>query len=101
MEPINQAMLMLHSIDESAKLAMVRHVTTGEIRWYVASRIEIADDHFLRGVAPHAHTPYEAVSAMLGELQTVTRAGARRIVLNARHDRREYYWNGVAFAELS
>lgn len=92
---INEDMLMLQALDPSARLNFSSHTA----KWYVDTRLEVGDGATLCGVAEHRASPAEAVEATLGSLQGIE--DDQYVVSKFRGHRREWRWNGVAFAECT
>lgn len=88
-------MLVLKALDPGADLKLSEY--TG--KWYVSTCLEIGNGVILSGVAEHEATPERAVAATLARLQSVT-AGCY-VASKYAGKRREYRWNGGAFAECT
>lgn len=67
-------------------------------RFVVRSKIEISDGHIISSTGPSADTPDEAYSLLLAELTAV--AAPKYVVTHLEGARRQYRWNGAAFAEI-
>lgn len=97
MNDITRQMLVIKSLDPSASLGLSE--VTG--RWYVSARIEIGGDGMLRSIGSHADSPQVVVAEYFDAL---VRAGENYpkqvLVTNAYSNRREWRWNGAAFAEV-
>ncbi len=93
MTDLDNAMLLINSIDSSASLRFSRFTR----RWYVESKIEVSDGVILSGITEHRSTPADAVHAFLNVLQEVPLD--KVLVTKAMTERRHWRWNGAAFAE--
>lgn len=88
-------MLVINALDPGASLAFSHH--TG--MWYVDSRISIGDGTLLNGGSEHRATPEEAVEAFFERLTTLDLD--HYVVSKYCGHRREWTWNGAAFAECT
>lgn len=91
--PTGLQMLRIKALDRTAHLEF----SEATLKWYVSSRLEICGDGMLSGVVEHRASPEEAVSAFLHRL--VVLPEGKRIALVRSDSRREWRWNGAAFAE--
>lgn len=91
-------MLLIKALAPSASLQL----STFTRKWYVDARIEISDGCMLSGVTEHRDTPDLAVLAFINTLMAIdSNQFDRCIVANAMvGERRQYVWNGAAFAEV-
>lgn len=95
---VTENMLLIKALDSSASLDL----STYTRQWYVSARIEISDGACLSSVTAHRDTPDLAVLAFINALMAVdSNQFDRCIVTNSFRDaRRQYVWNGAAFAEV-
>lgn len=88
MSEIRRQMFLIKKLDGQACLMLSNY--TG--KWYVSTRIEVANGAFLAGITAHRDTPEEAVSSYLAKLQAIRLP--ERLVLNAYgEDRKAFVWN--------
>lgn len=88
-------MLQILALDPDASLRLSPY--TGQ--WYIAANIEIGDGAILSGVVEHRDLPHEAVDAFFGR---VSHTGLNEYVVSTYcGQRREWSWNGAAFAEVT
>lgn len=93
MTTADDAMLIILALDPTASVKY----SGSTHRWYVASRIAIGDGFLLGSVTEHHDSPGSAILAFLGKL---TEIGADEFVVSSYQGyRREWRWNGAAFAE--
>lgn len=90
---LNRAMLAIKTLDKGAHILLSEYTGC----WYVGARIEFSDGFMLRGMTEHRATPDEAVFAFLAALQSISLDEV--IVASPAGERREFRWNGGAFAE--
>lgn len=89
----NEMMTAIKALDPSASLAY--ETTNG--RWHIHSRVEIGGDGTLTSILESAPTTWEAIRAFWDRITTLP--ADRHLVVDAyRPTRREYRWNGGAFA---
>lgn len=91
---VRNQMLLLKALDSAASILLSQYTQ----QWYVSARIEIGDGVMLAGVAEHRDTPQEAVAAMFERLCDL--GLDHYIAASPYGDRRNYRWNGAAFAEV-
>lgn len=92
----SQIMLMLKAMSPDVTVAFSEY--TG--KWYVSARyLEIGDGSLLKGVTEHRASPDLAVLAFFDRL--ISAGLDEYIVGNYQGQRREYRWNGAAFAEVT
>jgi hypothetical protein len=94
-DAMKRQMQLIQALDSEACVKFSTY--TGQ--WYVVSNLEIGDGHVLHGGAEHRDSPEEAVSATLQALQGVT--GENYVAGRYLGERREWRWNGAAFAECT
>ena len=94
MNPIDEQMLMIKSIDPDAHLDF----STYTQKWFVVSRISEKDDCMLTGLTEHAYTPEHAVYQFFATLKNIDKTHCL-LVEGSGDSRRMYRWNGAAFAE--
>lgn len=88
-------MLSLLAIDPNTSLKLSRY--TGH--WYIDSNISIGNGVILAGVAEHRSDPDIAIRAVFQKLTSLDLD--HFIVTTYRGKRREWRWNGAAFAECT
>jgi hypothetical protein len=95
MNEIDRDMLIIRALAEDAKLLFSEYTK----KWYVSAGASIGDGVMLRGIVEHRETPAEAVEAYM---QRVRRLNLDEyIATEFRGHRREWRWNGAAFAECT
>lgn len=94
-ERVNEAMLAIKALDPQASVRFSEY--TG--KWYVDARTEVGDGSILKGGSEHRDHPGEAVLAYFAYLIAIDHE--HYIVASPWGERREYRWNGAAFAETS
>lgn len=94
---LDDAMRIIQSLDSDAHLCFSNF--TGQ--WFVSARIEISNGALLQGIAEHRPTPEDAVYAYLAELQKIHIHQWEQVLVtrSMERERREWKWNGAAFAE--
>lgn len=92
----SQIMLMLKAVSRDVTVEFSEY--TG--KWYVSGRrLEVGDGSLLRGVTEHRDTPEQAIHAFFDALTSI---GLDEYVVGEYlGQRREYRWNGAAFAEVT
>ena len=93
MSLVDTQMLMIKALDPKAHLEFSEYTW----KWFVSSRLEICGDGVLTGIVEHCASPEIAVAKFLERLTTIP--DDRRIALIYSNERREWLWNGAAFAE--
>lgn len=90
-----QMILMIKALDPSASIVFSEYTA----QWYVEARLEIGDGTILSGGSEHRSTPDEAVAAYFEHLTSTNLD--QYVVSRYRGERREWRWNGAAFAEVT
>jgi hypothetical protein len=94
MTETGRQMLMILALDPNAHLRFSTHTDS----WYVSAEIEISDHIIISSVTRHDESPDGAVAEFF---EAITNVGDSRVlVTHALSKRREWRWNGAAFAEL-
>jgi len=91
---VGQAMLLIQSIDRTAKLEFSEYTRC----WYIDSCLWLSQGYIQSGIVEHRGTPEQAVLAFLERLRT---AELDHIIVgkSADGERRHYRWNGGTFVE--
>lgn len=90
-----QIMLIIQALDPGASLNYSSYTK----QWYVSARIEISDGSVLTGVAEHTENMQDAITAFFNRLAEIDLD--HRVVSRYAGRRREWRWNGAAFAECT
>lgn len=94
MNELNQTMLTIKSIDPSAHVEFSEYT----LKWFVSSRIHVGDGAMLTGITEHHDRPDAAVMMFFGRLKTID--AEEYLAVGDGDRRRNYRWNGAAFAEV-
>lgn len=92
---VTEAMLVIKALDNESSLELSEYTR----KWYVAAGLDIGDGVLLTGISEHRHTPEDAVFAILERLMAVT--DLDHYIATRSEPRREYRWNGAAFADVT
>lgn len=95
MDNVSQYMLQIQALDPSASLQMSEYTR----KWYVSARIHLSDGTIESGVVEHRETIEEAIVDYFNRLRT--HQVDEFIASSYRGERREWRWNGAAFAECT
>jgi hypothetical protein len=95
MQNADRLMLIIKALDPNASVLFSEYTH----QWYVSASIEIGDGSMLTGGAEHRNTPNEAVEAFYDRLTSINLD--QYVVSKYRGHRREWRWNGAAFAECT
>lgn len=90
-----QIMLIVQALDPGASV----NYSTWTHQWYVSSSLHIGNGSTLTGCAEHRDNAFDAISAFFNRL---TELSLDEYVTSDYHGhRREWRWNGAAFAECT
>lgn len=90
-----ELMLIIKALDPGASVKYSEYTR----QWYVESRLSVGNGTVLTGVAEHRGTPNDAIQAFFARLTDLT---LDEYVASDYHGRRrEWRWNGAAFAECT
>lgn len=92
-DTVERAMLAIKTLDKDAFILLSEY--TG--LWYIGAKINVSDGIMMRGLTEHRSTPEQAVMAFLDALSSISLDEV--VVAEPAGERREYRWNGAAFAE--
>lgn len=95
MNQADRLMLIIKALDPGASVLFSEYTH----HWYVGASIEVGNGSVLTGGAEHRETPNEAVQAFFDRLTSI--GLDEYIVSKYRGQRREWRWNGAAFAECT
>lgn len=87
--------LIIKALDPNAKLSYSEYTD----KFYIASLIEISNGYILSGVAEHREDKQEAWDAFFERLTNLK--DDEFVVSSYKTRRREWRWNGAAFAECT
>lgn len=90
-----EVMAIIDALDPGASLKFSKW--TG--KWYVAANLEIGDGTILRGITEHHDTPHDAIQAFFSVLTNLSLD--EYVASTYCGQRREWRWNGAAFAEVT
>lgn len=91
-----EIMLMLKAMSRDVRVEYSEYTA----RWYVSARhLEIGNGTLLTGGSEHRETPDQAIQAFFDRLTSI--GLDEYIVGDYLGQRREYRWNGAAFAECT
>ena len=88
-------MLIIKALDPSASVAFSEYTN----KWYVASRLEIGNGVTLTSPNEHRDSPEDAVLSYFAALTNLS--AGEYVVSRYLAIRREWTWNGAAFAECT
>lgn len=92
---MTSTMLKILALDPDASLRLSRFTEL----WYVSAKIEIGDGVLLTGVAEHRDSPEAAIGAFFERITNIKLD--EYVVSHYCGQRREWSWNGAAFAEVT
>lgn len=95
MEPTDREMLAILALDPDASLLF----STMTHLWYVSARVYISDGAIESGVTEHRETPQAAVAQFFTRLTSLSLD--EWVNSTYKGKRREWRWNGTAFAECT
>lgn len=88
-------MLVIQALDDTANLQFSKYTS----KWYVDSALEIGDGCILSGIVEHRDNPEQAIYAFMETIKAVEYP--KFVVGRYAGKRREWRWNGQAFAECT
>lgn len=92
---VEEIMLIVQALDPGAALSF--SVYTGQ--WYLHADVHIGDGAFLTGVSEHRPSPDLAVRSFFDRITDLSLG--EYVVSDFHGHRREWRWNGAAFAECT
>lgn len=94
MSPEN-TMLVIQALDPGASV----NYSTYTRSWYVSASIEIGNGSILSGVTEHCENVFDAIAAFFNRIADLPHG--EYVVTRYHGRRREWRWNGAAFAECT
>lgn len=90
-------MLYIIALDPEASVQCSKYTQ----KWYVQARVEISDGVICSGITSHEDTIDDAIAVYF---ETLTEVPSDKVIVTyfgSVRSRREWYWNGAAFAEVT